>query len=63
MTSLVKAVKDRVLSAQEDIPFDQAIIDAMELAEKFEAIKPEEYVLPLDAMAGFRVGTKAGGVA
>jgi hypothetical protein len=59
MSTLVAAVKERIKSEQKKIPFEKPVLDAMELADKFESVKPEEYVLPLDAMAGFRVPVKS----
>jgi hypothetical protein len=49
---LVDAVKIAVANENKSANFDAAVIEAMRLADLFEHIKPVDYVLPLDAMAG-----------
>ncbi|MBI1187663.1 MAG: hypothetical protein GC206_10110 [Alphaproteobacteria bacterium] len=53
--SLAMAVQKRIKEAEDAPLFDDAVVEAMRLADRFEAVKAEEYVLPLDALAGFRV--------
>jgi hypothetical protein len=60
MTTLLLSERVRELitnseTVQKNIFFDSAVIEAMRLADLFESIKPQEYILPLDAMAGFPV--------
>ena len=51
--SLTQTVIDR-LSENADRPlFSQAALDALSLSDKFEIVTAREYVLPLDALAGF----------
>lgn len=59
------ALKDKVaarISAttaiQKKFLSDPAVMEAMRLADLYEDIKPSEYILPLDAMAGFPVQAK-----
>jgi hypothetical protein len=58
---LAKAVLKRLKQVGEKKRpmFDKAAVEAMQLADKFETVKADEYVLPLDAMAGFRIPLKA----
>ena len=51
-TQLVEAVRIAIANEQTSVGFDAAVIDAMRLADLYEDIKPTDYVLPLDAMAG-----------
>ena len=46
-------------SNQEQFLSDPAMQNALRLADMYEDIKPVEYILPLDAMAGFPVQAKA----
>ena len=49
---LIDAVQAAIASDQGELNFNPAVLDAMRLSELFEYIKPTDYVLPLDAMAG-----------
>ncbi|MDP3135244.1 MAG: hypothetical protein Q8N17_02790 [Burkholderiaceae bacterium] len=51
-SQLVEAVMVAMSKGQADLNTNPAIEEAMRLAELYEYIKPQEYVLPLDAMAG-----------
>ena len=60
-TSLKDKVAERInetTAIQKKFLCDPAVKEAMRLADLFEDIKPSEYILPLDAMAGFPVQTK-----
>jgi hypothetical protein len=53
---LVDSVQDRIIaipktSTRSD--FSPALLEAIKLADMFESVKPEAYILPLDALAGF----------
>ncbi len=54
MSDLVERVKAR-LSQIEEVPESQQthLERAEELSDQFASVKPQEYVLPLNAMAGF----------
>lgn len=47
----VKAVLNELPSTGEPM-FSRAVMDAMALADKYADIKPVEFILPLDALAG-----------
>ncbi len=60
-STLSEKVQARIIGSeyeQKNILFGPAVIDAMRLADLFESVKPQEYILPLDAMVGFPVVAK-----
>ena len=64
--TLVSRTKERIEEiAQKSSSSDQGglfspeVEEAMRLADMYAAIKPQEYILPLDAMAGFPVSATA----
>lgn len=58
MPALVEAVRKKVRDEKNKRLFDDNVLDAMKMADQFAEVKPEEYILPLDAMAGFKVATR-----
>lgn len=55
MSALAEAVKTKMNAEKNKGLFDENVLDAMKLADQFKDVTPEEYILPLDAMAGFKV--------
>lgn len=53
----VATLKDRLEGVERTALFSPQVQEAMLLADLFDSIKPKEYVLPLDILAGFPVGT------
>lgn len=52
--TLTDEVRQRVNDRSEDeLIFSPAVLEAMRLADAFAQVTPQEYVLPLDALAGF----------
>lgn len=51
--SLVETVAARLGDNADQPLFSQAALDALSLSEKYQSVTATEYVLPLDAMAGF----------
>jgi hypothetical protein len=49
----VKACMARLAEGRSAEMFSPAVLDALRLADLFEDVRPQEYVLPLNAMAGF----------
>lgn len=61
MPSLVENVNDRITAIereQKEALFNPAVLEAMKLADLYEAVKPQDYILPLDAMVGFPIAAK-----
>ncbi|MBX9726072.1 MAG: hypothetical protein K2X09_02295 [Rickettsiales bacterium] len=53
---LVDSVQCRIIAIPEtrtSNAFSPALLEAIRLADMFESVKPEAYILPLDALAGF----------
>ena len=53
MTKLVKAVQDRLDHMGGHLELSAELVAAERLSDQFADVKPDAYVLPLDAMAGF----------
>lgn len=53
LTKQVKKAQDTLGKDRKSAVLSKEALDALALSEEFSAIKPEVYVLPLDAMAGF----------
>jgi hypothetical protein len=61
-STLATKVRERIAASvpeQQNVLFSPAVVDAMKLADMFESIKPQEYILPLDAMVGFPAMAKS----
>lgn len=63
MDTLVKKVEQRVAEIDSDA-MARAVLTpelkaAIRLSDQFEDLKPKEYILPLDALAGFSLEAKA----
>jgi hypothetical protein len=50
---LNQAVQARLGEVAGSTLFSPEALDALRLSDIFESVRPQEYVLPLDAMAGF----------
>ena len=54
---LVDSVQGRIIAMPQtrttNSDFSPALLEAIRLADMFESVKPEAYILPLDALAGF----------
>jgi hypothetical protein len=50
---LNQAVEARLGEVAGRALFTPEALDALRLSDLFESVRPQEYVLPLDAMAGF----------
>lgn len=62
LTEKVKSVLDELPAPAEPL-FSPAVLEAMALADKYSDIKPVEFTLPLDALAGmapFACGRNSG---
>ncbi|QOZ09237.1 hypothetical protein [Bradyrhizobium sp. CCBAU 51765] len=55
---LAKVVQDR-LSENSQSLFSPEALAALRLCDVFDSVRPQEYVLPLDAMAGFPSHTQS----
>lgn len=51
-SQLVEAVRSARANEHVEVIFEPAVVEAMRLADLYDHIKPADYVLPLDAMAG-----------
>jgi hypothetical protein len=53
---LAARVSDRLVKVESELPakFSPEVIEALQIAERLGDIKPDLYVLPLDALAGFQ---------
>jgi hypothetical protein len=52
--TLSDRVRDRLTSPEQDASLSAPeLVEAMRLSDLYEAVQPQVYVLPLDAMAGF----------
>ena len=62
MGTLVGKVEQRVAESdayfRDPTLFTAELKAALKLNDLFEYVKPEEYVLPLDALAGFCMGSR-----
>jgi hypothetical protein len=47
------AVEARLREVAGSALFSPEALDALRLSDIFESVRPQEYILPLDAMAGF----------
>lgn len=56
--NLVTLVKMRIAEIEESpaiVKFSPAVLEAMRLADLFESVHSQEYILPLDVLAGFSI--------
>jgi hypothetical protein len=54
MSNLIEQVKSRLSEIENAPKSQQAHLErAGELADRYASVKPQEYILPLNAMAGF----------
>ena len=51
-SQLVEAVRSVTANEKVAVVFDAATTEAMRLSDLYDYIRPTDYVLPLDAMAG-----------
>ncbi|OYW63034.1 MAG: hypothetical protein B7Z40_15695 [Bosea sp. 12-68-7] len=55
-TRLSQVVAERLDTAAKP-DFSPEVLDALRLCDIFESVRPEEYLTPIDALAGFRSTT------
>lgn len=55
--SLADKVQQKVGNVAEPL-VTPSMLEAIRLADMFDGIKPDAYLLPLDAMTGFKAATK-----
>jgi hypothetical protein len=51
--SITERVAERMAEQAPPRVFTPEVVEAMRLADLYESVKPEEYILPIDALAGF----------
>jgi hypothetical protein len=52
-SKIAEEVQEVIKSKAASVYFPPEVEDAIRLADLFDSVKPEVYVVPLDAMAGF----------
>jgi hypothetical protein len=57
---LAERVRNKIQSVKTSgTAFSPEMMDALRLAEQFEGITPQDYLLPIDEMAGFTISRSA----